>query len=405
METEKFNVDAESYEKFDCDLGYVTGEHDILQMKVKRFKEEVLCGLIGTFDDKGKYTIPDEVLVELVNLIKKIDAQTVNGTEARAFVGDKVLHFNMTPPKALENGDAYCYLELKEEVSHLNGYYIDTLTTIIATYEYKFDQFFLNNAYNVFNLKEYKADDPDATAPQLVPDYLGQRYAVLDAMKNQYGDALDKLEEIYFNKRLQLLSEHLEVALILTEFANKRNKLEPYFAKSEHKYYFLNQLLDEVLETEQCKKYLNQSNVKYLLNEADMKYFKFNIQAKEKINDSHQVKNAQKNALFVNIGKSPDAKPAPNKVKPNVKVNSGNAKRSKGGSGKPKGKPFKKDSQKKEEQKAPTYGSGNVKPDSSFNVVRRVAGEAIKTSAQNSKNRNSEQTAQKTKNLNEQHIR
>lgn len=359
METEKFNVDAESYEKFDCDLGYVTGEHDILQMKVKRFKEEVFCGLIGTFDDNGKYTIPDEILVELVGLTKKIDAQTINGTEARAFVGDKVLHFNMTPPQMLDNGNAYCYLELKEEVPHINGYYIDTLTTIIATYEYKADSFFMNNAYNAFNLKEFKADDPDATAPQLVPDYLGQRYAVLEAMLNQCGDPLDKLEEAYFNKRLQLLSEHTEVALILAEFANKRNKLEPYFAKSEHKYYFLNQILDEVLELEQCKKCLNQSNVKYHLNEADLKYFRLNIQAKEKMRDSYQVKHAQESALFVDKGKPANSKPVQNKVKPNVKVNSGNKNRGKGGGGKPKGKSSAKKPAGKEAPKGNAYVAGN----------------------------------------------
>lgn len=345
METENLNNQA-IYEKFDSEMGYVKGEHDVMQMKVKRFKDEIFNDLVGTFDENGKYIISDEILAELVGLNKKIDAQTINGTEARAFVGDRVLRFNMTPPQALENGNAYCYLELLEEMSRINGYYIDTLTTVIATYEYKNDEFFYNNACNVFNLKEYKADDPDATAPQLMPDYLGQRYSVLVAMMMQCGDALDTLEEAYFNKRMQLLAEYPEVALILAEFANKRNKLEPYFSKGEHKYFFLNQILDEVLEMSICKKVLEQSNVKYQLKEADMKFYKLNMQAKEKMLDSHQVQKAQDNAMFVDTGKNP-SKPAPQqKVKPNVKINSGNKGGKKGG-GKPKGGGGKKPAPKK----------------------------------------------------------
>lgn len=358
METEKFNTDAVTYEKFDCDLGYVMGEHDIMQMKVKRFKEENFNQLIGTFDENGAYIISDEILVELVGLTKKIDAQTVNGTEARAFVGDRVLRFNMTPPQVLENGNAYCYLQLLEEISHINGYYIDTLTTVIATYEYKYDEFFLNNAYRAFNLQEFKENDPDATAPQLVPDYLGQRYAVISAMLLQFGEALDKLEEAYFNKRIQLLSEHPEVAVVLAEFANKRNKLEPYFLNAEHKYYLLNQILDEVLEMDVCKKSIEQSNVKYHLREADMKFYKLNMQAKEKLRESHQVQQAKDNAMFTDLsakGKAPA--PAQKKVAPNVKINSGNKNRggkSKGGGGAKKAGPAKKP-EKKQEQAKPLY--------------------------------------------------
>ena len=162
----------------------------------------------------------------------------------------------------------------------------------------------------------------------------------------QCGDALDTLEEAYFNKRMQLLAEHPEVALILAEFANKRNKLEPYFSKGEHKYFFLNQILDEVLEMSICKKVLEQSNVKYQLKEADMKFYKLNMQAKEKMLDSHQVQKAQDNAMFVDTGKNP-SKPAPQqKVKPNVKINSGNKGGKKGG-GKPKGGGGKKPAPKK----------------------------------------------------------
>lgn len=309
----------EIYEKPDSDKGYVEGEHDVLQMRVLRYKDVILNNLLGDFDENGKYVIADDILKDLVTLTKKIDAHTQNGTEGRAFVGDRVLYFNLTPPVSLGNGQAYCYLQLLEEIPRIGGYYIDTHTTIVATYEYKDDEFFADRALEVFNFKEYKADE--TIPPELLPDSLAQRFAYVDAMLKEAGDPLDKLEEAYFNKRLQVLSEYPELAVILAEFTAKRNKLEPYFIKNDHKYFYLNQILDDILSSEQYKKIIEASPAQFVLKEAENKYFDLSIKVEQKVRTDSRVNEKKQEAIFANITENGKASaPAQKKLPANVKT-------------------------------------------------------------------------------------
>lgn len=302
------------YEKFDSEEGFVEGEHDVSQMRTMRFKDVILNGLLGDFDDQGKYVISDSVMEDLVALEKKIDAHTPNGIEARAFVGDKVLFFNLTPPVSLENGNAYCYLQVLEEISRVGGYYVDTQTTVVATYEYIDDDFFEDHARAVFNFKEFKADE---TVPaQLVPDALAVRFAYVEAMYDYAREPLDKLEEAYFNKRLQIISDSPELAVILAEFVAKRNKLENFFIKGEHKYFFLNQILDDILSSEMGKKALENSPAKDALLDVDKKFFDLSQKVETKVREDKRIKEKQKDATFENLdlGGKKQVKPQPKGV-------------------------------------------------------------------------------------------
>ena len=309
-----------TYIKIDSEEGFVTGEHDVNHMKTLRFKDVIRNDLVGDFDEKGNYIIAENIEVDLVNLTKKIDANTINGVEGRAFVDDRVYKFNVTPPRELGNGNAYCYLQLLEELPRLNGYYVDTLTSVVATYEYKFDEFFMDKALEAFNFKEFDGDETEIT--ERLPDSLRVRLEMLAAIKAQAYDPLDKLEEAYFNKRLQLLAEDPELSVILAEFANRRNKLEPYFDKAEHRFMYLNELLDEVLDLEVSKKALEKSpTIKEQLVEADKKAYNLAIKVEEKVREDNPLERAEKKALFTDMSKE---KPAPAKPKnPAVRVNKG----------------------------------------------------------------------------------
>ena len=308
-------TEALTYEKKDSDKGYVEGEHDVMKMKAQRFRDVIANDLLGDFDSKGKYHLSDEIAADLVAVTKKIDSHDQNGTQGRAFVGDRILYFNLTPPKASPENEAnaYCYLELLEEIPRINGYYIDTLTTVVATYEYKNDEFFYDRALEVFNFKEYKADEPVDT--QLLPESLSARYAFTAAMLKQAETPLENLEEAYFNKRLQLLAEDPELAIILAEFSNKRNKLEPYFAKAENKYQFLNEILDEVLELPACKKALEKSPVREQLIEADKKAYQLVEKVEERVREDNRTKEAVSQAMFTDLAEKPAPKPMPKQVK------------------------------------------------------------------------------------------
>ena len=360
METDTKTQEATvpTYIKQDSELGFVQGEHDVKQMKAMRVRDVISNDLLGDFDESGKYILSDAVAADLVAITKKIDSNDTNGTQGRAFVGDRVLHFNLTPPVALDKDTAYCYLQLLEEIPRINGYYIDTLTTVVATYEYKNDEYFFERALQVFNFKEYKVDE--TVEPQIVPDSFAERYAFIAAMRKQAYEPMDTLEEAYFNKRLQLLSEDPELAIILAEFANKRNKLEPFFDKAEHKYAFLNQILDEVLEMPACKKALENSPVREQLVEADIKAYDLTVKVEEKVRTDNRTKVAVEQAIFTDVGAEQAPKPKlPPQVSKGAKFEAGlfgqgvstkkwdnPEKGGKGGGGK-------KDKPKQEEKKGP----------------------------------------------------
>ena len=360
METDTKTQDATvpTYIKQDSELGFVQGEHDVKQMKAMRFRDVISNDLLGDFDESGKYILSDAVAADLVAITKKIDSNDTNGTQGRAFVGDRVLHFNLTPPVALDKDTAYCYLQLLEEIPRINGYYVDTLTTVVATYEYKNDEYFFERALQVFNFKEYKADE--AVEPQIMPDSFAERYALISAMRKQAYEPMDTLEEAYFNKRLQLLSEDPELAIILAEFANKRGKLEPFFEKAEHKYAFLNQILDEVIEMPACKKALENSPVREQLAEADIKAYDLTVKVEEKVRTDNRTKVAVEQAIFTDVGVEKAPKPKmPPQVSKGAKFEAGlfgqgvstkkwdnPEKGGKGGGGK-------KDKPKQEEKKGP----------------------------------------------------
>lgn len=352
----------EIYEKPDSEKGFVEGEHDVAQMRILRFKDVILNNLVGDFDEHGKYVVADDILADLVLVTKKIDAHTQNGTEGRAFVGDYVLHFNLTPPVSLENGNAYCYLQLLEEIPRIGGYYIDTHTTIVATYEYKDDEFFADRALEVFNFKEYKADE---TVPaQLLPDSLAQRFAYTEAMLAEASDPLDKLEEAYFNKRLQILSDYPELAVLLAEFTAKRNKLEPYFIKNDHKYFYLNQILDDILSSNQAKQIIEASPAKFPIREADKKYFDLSIKVEEKVRTDSRVNEKKNDAVFTNIAGN-DKAPAPKKVPNNVKTGATSYKGQDLKYKAEKFKPSKSGGKKPDKPKAKTNDSGPILPNDS----------------------------------------
>ncbi len=253
------------------DSGYVTEQNDIAALKAMRFSDIINNDLLGEYDEFGAYRINENILAELVALEKKIDANTPNGLEARAFVGTKVFYFNLTPAKSLGDGKARSVLQLREQVSRIGGYYIDTITTNIATYEFEDDKFFFDRAKEVFHYKPYATD---ADAPTVVtPDEIDARFKFIAAMKNSSVNLLDNVEEAYFDRRLQILNDCPELAFILTEFNARKKKLEKFFLNSKQKFLYYNQLLSLIMEEYMDK--ISKSTAWTQLQVAAMKYYEF----------------------------------------------------------------------------------------------------------------------------------
>jgi len=329
--------------------------------QIQNYKDVLFNDLLGDFDEYGEYSISEDILDNLINMPKKIDFIDTTGISARGFFGDRVFKFFITAPVKLENGDAYCYLKLDEQIDKMAGALFVTLTTTIATYCYKFDEFWDQHVREVFCLREYENDDTGEEGRKYRADYIASRYALLYEMRKCSEAYYEKLEEIYFNHRILMLGMDPELTVIMAEFSKKRAKLEPYLAISRRRFYFLNQLLDEVmhLHAERLKK----SPIATTMELIDEKYIKKSSEIKERTLQKPNIvellpkeKNATTTIQMVNSSSKAPAKGVSkgggSKSKPKSKPKS-KGKGGKGGkSGGKKGKDGKKD-----KPKGPLIGS------------------------------------------------
>lgn len=312
--------DIKKYKKIDSPMGFLTDALEIDVEKTRRYKDEVFNDMLGSFNDEGEYIIPQEILEELVKMPKFIDVINDNGIEARGYLGDRAFYFAVTPVVELEDGTAYCYLQLREKMERMAGFYIDIHTTVVATYSYKFDKMFDQNMRNIFNLKDYDSDSTEGRT--FFADHINHRLKLLAAIREEGDELYEKLEEVYFNHRIKLLGLSPETALIMADFVNRKNKLEPFINISKRKFYALNQILDDVLADEKCKECLEKSAVFDQMKNLDRKMVDKTNETKERVENSRTViavKEAKRKDPFIDLDdlskgmSAPTVEPKPKK--------------------------------------------------------------------------------------------
>ena len=282
------------YEKHDCFEGCLTDEREIGLEKIRRFKQVIDNGMLGDFDAKGKYQLSEEITKELVDMPKKIDYVDELGIHARGFLGDKVFSFIITHPVEQTNGYAYCFLQLLETIDFMGGYYVNTNSVIVATYDYKYNAYYDQNVRNVFHLKEYSDDDTGEEGRAYFADNISIRLSELDSIKEGNLDTIEKLDEIYFNHRIKLLGLNPDTAKLMAEFKALKNKVEPFVKLSSRKYAIYNQVLDEVLSKEKNKEILRQSQVCEQMEQLDDKFAEKSIQIQQRIEEVQEKETKQK---------------------------------------------------------------------------------------------------------------
>lgn len=255
--------------------------------QVRRYKDVLFNDLLGDYDSDGEYIVDENIMQDLIDMPKKIDIVDTEGIHARGFWGDKTFSFLVTPPVERKNGQAFCYLQLNEQIARMAGYRFDTVTATIATYEYDFDEFFDQRVREVFHLAEYEGDDTGEEGRQYRAEYIARRYELFCAMRACSEDYYERLEEIYFNHRLQVLNMDPELTFIMAEFSKKRTQLEAYLIISGRRYYFLNQLLDEVLLLHSAR--LSQSQMAEKMADLDQKFVQKSQEIKQKTQENPQV--------------------------------------------------------------------------------------------------------------------
>ena len=274
-------TDTIEYEREDSDDGVITNIPEITQQQATHITDVIYNGLLGDYDNYGKYTISDEITKELAHMPKHFVRKDKFGTYLQAKVGDKSFDFCVTPPVIKEDGNAYCYLQLLEEVSYTNGYIIDTKTTTVATYEYLYSDVYYDWVASAFNIDQDPEGEPEGGRKYIDTQYIDLRLKYLKAVADMSIDLYEELDESYFNQRLQILNELPEGTVILAEFNKEREKIEKYFVtNSRRKFKALNDLLNSILDGPAGMKIKNNAEYNQKMTDVNQKYL-------QKVSDIH----------------------------------------------------------------------------------------------------------------------
>ena len=264
--------DDQDYEREDSDEGVITNIPEITQQQATHITDVIYNGLLGDYDIFGKYSISEDIIKELAHMPKRFVRKDKFGTYVQSKIGDITFNFCVTPPVQKDNGEAYCYLQLLEEISYTNGYIVDTKTTTIATYEYIYSDVFYDWVASAFNIDQDDGE-PDGGRKYVATDYISLRLKYLKAVADMSIDLYEALDEAYFNKRIQILNELPEGTVILAEFNKERAKIEKYFVNNtQRKYKALNDLLNSILDGPAGEKIKENAEYNQKMAEANTTY-------------------------------------------------------------------------------------------------------------------------------------
>src|SRR5690554_4349217 len=101
--------------------------------------------LLGTYSNDGAYIITGKILNELLLLNKYVTYQFGNSIYCSAYIKDlKQVDFEIVFSENKQLGVMTAELFLLESVSKVNGYYSNTIKTIIANFEDKSNNNFVD---------------------------------------------------------------------------------------------------------------------------------------------------------------------------------------------------------------------------------------------------------------------
>jgi len=189
------DVESEGYEREDSDEGIITNIPEITQQQATHITDVIYNGMLGDYDEHGKYDISKDIIKELTHMPKRFVRKDKFGTYLQSKYGDTTFNFCLTPPVIKENGDAYCYLQLLEEVSYTNGYIIDTKTTTLATYEYTYSDVYYDWVASAFNIDQDPDGEPEGGREYKMPDYINLRLKYQKAVADMSIDQFEQLLE------------------------------------------------------------------------------------------------------------------------------------------------------------------------------------------------------------------
>lgn len=378
----ELSQDAE-YEREDSEEGVITNIPEITQQQATHITDVIYNGLLGDYNQYGQYSISDEIIKELAHMPKRFVRKDKFGTYVQSKIGNMTFDFCVTPPVIKEDGNAYCYLQLLEEVSYTNGYIIDTKTTTIATYEYLYTDVFYDWVAAAFNIDQDPDGDPEGGREYIDTQYIMLRLKYLRAIADMTIDLYEELDEAYFNKRLQILNELPEGTIILAEFNKERAKIEKYFVtNSKRKYKALNDLLNSILDGPAGEKIKQNAEYNQKMAEVNENYL-------NKVNEINQnAQNSPEIQALLNHEKPTPKLGFENDMPRNVKKGDAYPKKKAGGKSKPPSVP-KPDKYKAQKSKGKKEDKKKDKDDWWYEKKKQIISSDSAAPSQSTDNRDS----------------
>ena len=236
-------------------------EDDINYYKASQEFELAQGLLLGYYDEKGDYTISEDICKELVGLDKLIDETASNKYYVSAKVGDYKLKFEIDVEKKDTKKVAYLYF--KENFS-LSGVLEKNFSTLVASYIDDDDINFLFRMKKAFNLfARIEAEGKDMSNLDKAAKILATKKGLLDKRSKLYYQR-DNIDKAYVKEILNILKNSgpggKRLILMYLEAVRSKslNKLKV------NKYVTLRQVLDLYMQNAMVEGYFPDKNMRQI---------------------------------------------------------------------------------------------------------------------------------------------
>lgn len=264
----------QAYIRKDSETGFTEQKAEIARLKATHQMKCITQKLLGDFDKNGEYVIEEKIMQELIDMPKVIDSEK-DGILQLSYEYKDGQFFKMHCPKAvkLADGSFYCTLVFDEDIEYGNGYVIDTISTVVGTFNCaknqtaNFDEL-RKKAFHVF-----KRDDPDAKTRKPT-EAIDARLAYLETLLSNLQTKEAEIEENYYNRRLENLSNVPEGPSFLRQFRDLTQSLENFFLKGNlaNRYSTLNDILNIMIDGNLGQPLKNNPRFDQVMYGLDLEY-------------------------------------------------------------------------------------------------------------------------------------
>ena len=212
--------------------------------------------LIGDYNSKGEYVTSKEVLKELLDMPKYI-LKTFNTNmylQSNAELGNfNQLTFMVTVQDGVPKLNmSRASLLLTEEVSKCAGYYTNTNSVVLDTFEDINDLDFNDKMFKHFNIVENNGRKP---AKSDIPLSILNRKTTLNDVKQGLFSAILGAQKDFLTRRLSVLKRYEIGQKIVKEYSGRLTEIKIKLASNDPQFiYCQNELLDMILEETDYKK-------------------------------------------------------------------------------------------------------------------------------------------------------